>query len=38
VTDALPNAHHVELDCGHVPQVERPAQTHAAVSRFLAGR
>jgi len=38
VTDALPNAHHVELECGHVPQVERPAQTHAAVSRFLAGR
>jgi pimeloyl-ACP methyl ester carboxylesterase len=35
VTDALPNAHHVELDCGHVPQVERPRQTHAAIGRFL---
>ena len=36
VTDTLPTARHVELDCGHVPQVERPAQTHAAVARFLA--
>lgn len=35
VTDALPNAHHLELDCGHVPQVERPRQTHAAAGRFL---
>lgn len=35
VTDALPTAHHVELDCGHVPQVELPLQTHAAVSAFL---
>ena len=24
VTDALPHARHLELDCGHVPQVERP--------------
>jgi hypothetical protein len=30
-------AHPVELDCGRVPQVEMPLQTHAAVSRFLAG-
>lgn len=37
VTDALPDARHVELDCGHVPQVEMPRRTHAAVSRFLAG-
>jgi pimeloyl-ACP methyl ester carboxylesterase len=36
VIDALPDAQHVELDCGHVPQVELPLQTHAAVSRFLA--
>ena len=36
VTDALPDSQHVELDCGHVPQVELPRQTHAAVSRFLA--
>ena len=31
----LPGARHVELDCGHVPQLERPAETHAAVLRFL---
>jgi pimeloyl-ACP methyl ester carboxylesterase len=36
VTDALPNAHHLELDCGHVPQIERPRQTHEALARFLA--
>ena len=36
VTDALPRAQHLELDCGHVPQVERPRQTHAAVGGFLA--
>jgi len=35
VTDALPNAEHVELDCGHVPQLERPRETHAAMARFL---
>ena len=37
VTDALPRARHLELDCGHVPQVEMPSETHAAVSHFLAG-
>jgi pimeloyl-ACP methyl ester carboxylesterase len=36
VTDALPSAHHLELDCGHVPQVEMPFETHRAVGRFLA--
>lgn len=36
VTDALPGAHHLELDCGHVPQVEMPFETHEAVGRFLA--
>jgi pimeloyl-ACP methyl ester carboxylesterase len=36
VTDALPTAEHVELDCGHVPQLERPRETHAAVRAFLA--
>jgi len=36
VTDALPRARHLELDCGHVPQIERPKQTHAAVAAFLA--
>jgi len=35
VAEALPQAHHLELDCGHVPQIERPRQTHAAVRRFL---
>ena len=36
VTDALPRARHLELDCGHVPQIERPEQTHAALAAFLA--
>jgi pimeloyl-ACP methyl ester carboxylesterase len=36
VEKALPNARHVELDCGHVPQVERPRETHAAIRSFLA--
>jgi len=35
VSHALPHAHQLELDCGHVPQIERPAQTHAAISAFL---
>jgi len=35
VADALPDARHVELDCGHVPQVEMPGRTHAEISRFL---
>ncbi len=35
VADALPQARHVELDCGHVPQVERPGQTHDAIREFL---
>ena len=36
VEKALPNARHVELDCGHVPQVERPREAHAAIRKFLA--
>jgi len=36
VRDALPAARHVELDCGHVPQLERPRATHEAIARFLA--
>jgi hypothetical protein len=28
----------VELNCGHVPQVERPRETHAAIRKFLAQR
>ena len=33
VEKALPNARHVELECGHVPQVERPRETHAAIAQ-----
>jgi pimeloyl-ACP methyl ester carboxylesterase len=36
VREALPGAQHVELACGHVPQLEAPRETHAAVRRFLA--
>lgn len=35
VERALPRARHVELDCGHVPQLERPRKTHAAIGEFL---
>jgi pimeloyl-ACP methyl ester carboxylesterase len=35
VADALPSARHLELECGHVPQIERPRQTHAALAAFL---
>ncbi|MBV9414916.1 MAG: alpha/beta hydrolase, partial [Solirubrobacterales bacterium] len=35
VRDELPAATHLELDCGHVPQLERPRQTHEAMARFL---
>jgi len=38
VEDVLSAATHLELDCGHVPQLERPKQTHAAIERFLDGR
>jgi pimeloyl-ACP methyl ester carboxylesterase len=38
VQRALPAARHIELDCGHVPQVERPRETHAAMLDFLRGR
>jgi pimeloyl-ACP methyl ester carboxylesterase len=37
VTEALPRARHLALDCGHVPQIERPRQTHDAVGGFLRG-
>jgi pimeloyl-ACP methyl ester carboxylesterase len=37
VERALPAARHLELDCGHVPQLERPRETHAAIQDFLAG-
>jgi pimeloyl-ACP methyl ester carboxylesterase len=35
VEQALPRAKHVELNCGHVPQVERPRETNAAIAKFL---
>jgi pimeloyl-ACP methyl ester carboxylesterase len=31
----VPRARHMELACGHVPQVERPARLHAAIADFL---
>jgi pimeloyl-ACP methyl ester carboxylesterase len=37
VERTLPAARHLELDCGHVPQVERPRETHAAIREFLVG-
>jgi pimeloyl-ACP methyl ester carboxylesterase len=37
VKDTLPTARHLELDCGHVPQIERPADTHVAIAAFLGG-
>ena len=35
VERALPAARHLELDCGHVPQLERPRETHRAIRDFL---
>lgn len=35
VREALPQARHLELDCGHVPQFERPQLVHDLMARFL---
>jgi pimeloyl-ACP methyl ester carboxylesterase len=35
VTAALPHSRHIVLDCGHVPQIERPRRTHQVVGEFL---
>jgi len=35
VKRTLPSARHLVLDCGHVPQLERPAPTHAAIDAFF---
>ena len=35
VERGLPQARHLELDCGHVPQLEKPGATHDAVRDFL---
>lgn len=32
----LPEARHLELNCGHVPQLERPSETHAALAEQFA--
>ncbi len=36
VEEALPSAEHLELDCGHVPQIELPGRTHRALVEFFA--
>ena len=35
VERTLPGARHVELDCGHVPQMEMPGHTHRAIREFF---
>jgi pimeloyl-ACP methyl ester carboxylesterase len=35
VERTLPAARHVELDCGHVPQLEAPERTHKEIRRLL---
>ena len=35
VERALPRSVHLELDCGHVPQMERPSETHRGMAEFL---
>lgn len=35
VERALPSGRHLELDCGHVPQLEAPEQTHRAIREFF---
>ena len=36
VRRAVPKARHLELNCGHVPQLERPQVVHDAIRRFFA--
>jgi pimeloyl-ACP methyl ester carboxylesterase len=36
VERALPDARHLELDCGHIPQIECPRQLHGPIAKFLA--
>jgi len=38
VREALPSAQQLPLECGHVPQIERSAETHAAMAEFLSQR
>jgi pimeloyl-ACP methyl ester carboxylesterase len=37
VERVLPAARHLELDCGHVPQLEAPRETHAAILELFSG-
>jgi pimeloyl-ACP methyl ester carboxylesterase len=36
VEERLDEATHLELDCGHVPQLEEPNRVHSEMRRFLA--
>ena len=36
VERVLPQASHLEQDCGHVPQKEEPRTTHEAMASFYA--
>ena len=36
VREVLPRAEHLELNCGHVPQLERPKEAHEALLSFFA--
>ncbi len=35
VSETAPGARHLALNCGHVPQLERPRETHRALIDFL---
>jgi pimeloyl-ACP methyl ester carboxylesterase len=35
VEERLPRAEHLELDCGHVPQLEEPVKVHRRMQKFL---
>jgi pimeloyl-ACP methyl ester carboxylesterase len=35
VEETLPCAEHLELDCGHVPQLEEPLRVHRRMQKFL---
>jgi pimeloyl-ACP methyl ester carboxylesterase len=37
VREALPAAEHLELECGHVPQLEAPRASAAAITQFFSG-
>jgi len=38
VERCLPAARHIELNCGHVPQLEAAERTHSEILRFLSGK